>query len=76
MSIISSCDCVITTTRTFSWWIEYLSKGNVLYYKKFPKEGSWLKATVLCYGKLLFFGMDWLKIVFRTTLTTNPRTKN
>ena len=48
MSIISSCDHVITTTGTFSWWIGYLSKGTVLYYKKFPKEGSWLKTKQFC----------------------------
>ena len=45
ISIISSCDHVITTTGTFSWWIGYLSKGTVLYYKDFPREGSWLKTT-------------------------------
>ena len=37
ISIISSCDHVITTTGTFGWWIGYLSKGTILYYKKFPK---------------------------------------
>ena len=45
MSIISSCDHVITTTGTFSWWIGYLSKGIVLYYKNFPRKGSLLKKT-------------------------------
>ena len=45
ISILSSCDHVITTTGTFSWWIGYLSKGIVLYYKKFPREGSWLQKT-------------------------------
>ena len=45
MSIISSCDHVITTTGTFSWWLGYLSKGIVLYYKNFAREGSWLKTT-------------------------------
>ena len=55
MSIISSCDHVITTTGTFSWWIGYLSKGTVLYYKKFPKEGSWLKTTQFCDMRSYFF---------------------
>ena len=45
ISIVSSCNHVITTTGTFSWWIGYLSKGIVLYYKKFPREGSWLQKT-------------------------------
>ena len=45
ISIVSSCDHVITTTGTFSWWIGYLSKGIVLYYKQFPREGSWLRKT-------------------------------
>ena len=55
MSIISSCDHAITTTGTFSWWIGYLSKGIVLYYKKFPKEGSWLKTTQFCDMESYFF---------------------
>ena len=55
MSIISSCDHVITTTGTFSWWIGYLSKGFVFYYKKFPKEGSWLKRTQFCDMRSYFF---------------------
>ena len=45
ISIVSSCDHVITTTGTFSWWIGYLSKGIVLYYKQFPRERSWLRKT-------------------------------
>ena len=55
ISIISSCDHVITTTGTFGWWIGYLSKGTVLYYKKFPKEGSWLKTTQFCNMRSYFF---------------------
>ena len=55
ISIISSCDHVITTTGTFGWWIGYLSKGTILYYKKFPKEGSWLKTTQFCNMRSYFF---------------------
>ena len=55
MSIISSCDHVITTTGTFSWWIGYLSTGIVLYYNNFPKEGSWLKTTQFCDMENYFF---------------------
>ena len=45
MCIISSCDQVMATTGTFSWWVGYLLKGIVLYYKNFPREGSCLKTT-------------------------------
>lgn len=45
MAVLSSCDHVITSTGTFSWWIGYFSKGTVLYYKDFPKKGSWLMTT-------------------------------
>ena len=45
MAVLSSCDHVITSTGTFSWWIGYFSKGTVLYYKDFPKKGSWLMNT-------------------------------
>ena len=45
MAVLSSCDHVITSTGTFSWWIGYFSRGTVLYYKDFPKKGSWLMNT-------------------------------
>ena len=38
MSIISSFDQVIRTTRTFSWWIGYFFKETILYYKKIPER--------------------------------------
>ena len=38
MSIISSFDQVIRTTRTFSWWIGYLFKETILYCKKIPER--------------------------------------
>ena len=45
MAVLSSCEHVITSSGTFSWWIGYLSKGTVLYYKDFPKKGSWLQKS-------------------------------
>ena len=59
ISTVSSCDHVIITTGTFSWWIGYLSKGIVLYYKKFPRKGSWLQKTQ--YGNMGdFFLPEWI----------------
>ena len=40
IAILSSCEHVITTTGSFSWWIGYLSKGIVIYYKDFPRNDS------------------------------------
>ena len=61
MCIISSCDQVMATTGTFSWWVGYLSKGIVLYYKNFPREGSCLKTislitwmTIFCLSGLVY----------------------
>ena len=45
MAVLSSCNHVITSTGTFSWWIGYFSKGIVLYYKSFPRKGFWLINT-------------------------------
>ena len=40
IAILSLCEHVITTTGSFSWWIGYLSKGIVIYYKDFPRNDS------------------------------------
>ena len=42
LALISRCDHVITTVGTFSWWMGYLSNGDVIYYDNFLRKGSML----------------------------------
>ncbi|XP_005099117.1 galactoside alpha-(1,2)-fucosyltransferase 2 [Aplysia californica] len=42
MAIMASCDHVIMSTGTYSWWAAWLSGGIGIYYKKFPVPGSQL----------------------------------
>jgi galactoside 2-L-fucosyltransferase 1/2 len=40
MAVLSSCDHMISTVGTFSWWSAWLTGGNVTYYKWPTKEGT------------------------------------
>ena len=40
MAILSMCDHMIITAGTFSWWAGWLSDGNVVYLKDFPRSDS------------------------------------
>ena len=43
LAILASCDHLISTVGSFSWWAGFLNKGTVLYYKWPAKEGSRLR---------------------------------
>ena len=42
LAVLASCDHVITTVGTFSWWAGYLHRpdGITVYYAGFPKPGT------------------------------------
>lgn len=40
LALLSSCDHLIMSTGTFSWWAAWLTNGTVVYYKNYPKKGS------------------------------------
>ena len=40
MAIMSLCDHVIITSGTFSWWSGWLSGGQVVYLRDYPRPGS------------------------------------
>jgi len=42
LAVMASCDHVITTVGTFSWWAGYLHRpdGITVYYAGFPKPGT------------------------------------
>ena len=41
MAIMSSCDHVVITLGSFSWWVGWLNKGTTIYHVKFPPPGTW-----------------------------------
>lgn len=40
MAILSLCNHTIISSGSFSWWAGWLSRGNVTYFRGYPKEGS------------------------------------
>ncbi|KAK2164804.1 hypothetical protein NP493_1397g00026 [Ridgeia piscesae] len=39
---LARCNHSITTVGSFSWWVGNLAGGETIYYKDFPKRGSWV----------------------------------
>ncbi|CAL1534250.1 unnamed protein product [Lymnaea stagnalis] len=39
-AVLSSCDHGIVSVGTYGWWAAWLTGGHVIYYTKFPVEGS------------------------------------
>ncbi|XP_048761959.1 galactoside alpha-(1,2)-fucosyltransferase 2-like isoform X2 [Ostrea edulis] len=44
MALMASCDHVISSVGSFSWWTGWLNNGTLTYYKWPAKEGSGLRA--------------------------------
>lgn len=42
MALMTLCDHVVVTSGTFGWWGAWLSGGTTVYFKNYPKPGSWL----------------------------------
>jgi len=40
--VLANCDHIVMTTGTYGWWAAWLANGTTIYYKNFPKHGSWL----------------------------------
>ena len=40
LALMTLCDHVIVTSGTFGWWGAWLSNGNVVYYKDYPRPNS------------------------------------
>ncbi|XP_057305137.1 galactoside alpha-(1,2)-fucosyltransferase 2-like [Hydractinia symbiolongicarpus] len=46
LAILSSCKHMITSVGTYSWWAAYLTGGEVVYYKDWPRKNSTLSSYV------------------------------
>ncbi|KAL4234318.1 hypothetical protein ACF0H5_005969 [Mactra antiquata] len=42
-ALMTLCDHVVVTSGTFGWWGAWLSGGTTVYYKNYPRPGSWLE---------------------------------
>jgi len=43
LALLASCDHIVMTTGTYSWWAAWLANGITVYYANYPKRGSWLR---------------------------------
>ncbi|KAK2165068.1 hypothetical protein LSH36_55g04022 [Paralvinella palmiformis] len=59
MALLASCDHVVMTVGTFGWWAAWLSGGQVVYYKNFPRNGSSLERS-FSPTKVDYFLPNWI----------------
>ncbi|VDK75016.1 unnamed protein product [Gongylonema pulchrum] len=59
MATLSRCNHTIMTTGTFSWWAAYLTAGDVVYYKDWPRPNSELDKQMF---KQDYFLKNWLPL--------------
>uniref|UniRef100_A0A0N5A9S8 L-Fucosyltransferase n=1 Tax=Syphacia muris TaxID=451379 RepID=A0A0N5A9S8_9BILA len=57
---LAMCQHTIASTGTFSWWISYITGGEVTYYARWPREKSVLSTYV---NKTDFFPPNWIPMV-------------
>lgn len=57
MAILSQCNHSIITTGTYGWWSAWLSGGQTIYYKNFPRNGSGLARL---FDSKTYFPPNWI----------------
>ncbi|KAK6184892.1 hypothetical protein SNE40_007251 [Patella caerulea] len=57
LAILSLCDHNIVTTGSFGWWGAWLAGGEVVYFKNYPKNNTWLDKQ---YNKHDYYPSNWL----------------
>ncbi|XP_062597701.1 galactoside alpha-(1,2)-fucosyltransferase 2-like [Saccostrea cucullata] len=57
MALLAHCNHSIVSTGSFGWWGAYLTGGEVVYYKNFPSNGSWLLKQ---YNKTDYYPLNWI----------------
>ena len=58
LALMSLCDHMVITGGTFGWWGAWLSGGDVVYLKDFPRPGSWL--DVFGMDKVEYYPPHWI----------------
>ena len=61
LAILTLCKHTIITSGTFGWWAGWLSEGEVVYWKGFPKPGSKNEKEILFRG--VYYPPHWIGIV-------------
>ena len=57
LAILASCHHSIITVGSFSWWSGYLTGGDVVYYKNFPRPNTSLAQE---YVKTDYYPPSWI----------------
>jgi len=68
MALLSSCDTLILSTGSYGWWAAWLANKTTLYYRNWPRPGSFLSTA---FTREDYFPPRWIGIGNESDLTTN-----
>ncbi|XP_060074773.1 galactoside alpha-(1,2)-fucosyltransferase 2-like [Ylistrum balloti] len=57
LAIMSQCNHSIVTSGTYGWWGAYLAGGETVYFRDYPKPGSWLDKQ---YNRADYYPSNWI----------------
>lgn len=57
LAIMAQCNHSIVTSGTFGWWGAFLAGGHTVYFRNYPKPGSWLDSQ---YSRADYYPSDWV----------------
>lgn len=57
MAFLAQCNHSIVSTGSFGWWGAYLAGGEVVYYRNFPSNNSWLLKQ---YNRTEYYPPRWV----------------
>ncbi|XP_067654123.1 galactoside alpha-(1,2)-fucosyltransferase 2-like [Haliotis asinina] len=57
LAVLAHCDHNIVTSGSFGWWGAWLAGGEVVYFKNFPREKTWLDRQ---YNREDYYPPQWL----------------
>ncbi|XP_033725793.1 galactoside 2-alpha-L-fucosyltransferase 2-like [Pecten maximus] len=57
LAIMAQCNHSVVTSGTYGWWGAYLAGGETVYFRDYPKPGSWLERQ---YNRADYYLPNWI----------------
>jgi len=72
MALLAFCDALITSTGTYSWWAAWLANKPTVYYRYWPRPGSFLAKLFIHED---YFPPQWIGLGNESDLAVKMPTK-
>ena len=64
LAVLTKCDHMIMTVGTFGWWAGFLGRGQVIYYKNFPRNNSLLSNRAFSSDRRDYYPSTWIGLLW------------